>query len=194
MNMFKLWKWLRTWVGWWASNQLDFEGLDGYKAFRKTLDSLFFRPSRAEECFEFASAAFVLANTGFKAASERMDKLLGIVLVVTGWLLTSAKTSTSVCSATLWVLCVVFLILSVITLLLGRWKLEGRGPAEFATFVENANKRPQVENDDWKFEQARQFALAAHEIQNEAQLVQIRLLISIILLIAGLSLFALRGI
>lgn len=186
--------WMK-WLTWWATNQFDFETLEWNVKFRESLDELPFRASRSEEYLIFAKNAFELANAGFKAATERTDKLLGIVLIVTGWLITSPRpTTTFILAPVMWVFCVALLVLSVITLLLGRWKIEGRGPAEFATFVNDGNKRPEDETKEWQFEQARQFALAAHETQNETQLVQIRLLVSIILLISGLTLFALRGV
>lgn len=173
---------------WWlVTNDIDLSLSEKRREYFETLKHLEFGKSRTGDLRKYAEEEFKETAAGLKEANDRVDKLLGLTLIAIGWVATQAFKDKLPLS---WSLCA--LIASSVILLCGRWKVTSRMPESFPGFVELAKESGPDEDVQFAFDVARQYHKATYDNGRLAGLTQIRLLISAILLTAGLIAFALR--
>ncbi len=175
---------------WW----LGFDTRVDSSQFVEELRLLEFDGSRTKDLLEYSKELRKEALDGYKLANDRAEKLLGVTLIMCGWIFTSAKPSTTWIGTILWILSASAFLLVIATLMFGRWKLQARLPATFPKMAKYAHDIATDSEDEWNFVQARQYAIAAFENQLLTGKVHRRLLLAISLLLAGLVAFALRGV
>lgn len=172
-------------VAWFFLNEIDFKKLPQREAFRRSLDDAGYGLTRRDEIREYAEQLYEETKKGSQLANERVEKLLAIVLVATGWIATKD----------FYILSMIALLLSAAVLLFGRWKNVSSAPLDFQEFASTASKYKKGDEKDQRefdIDVACQYALAAWEINYRTGLVQRRLLLGIILLLLGLFLAACR--
>ena len=171
---------------WWLfTNDIDLDHSSSRRAHFESLRDLEFGLSRTAELWKYAEEEFKDKMAGLKEANERLDKLLGLVLVAIGWVSTQTKETFLPWS-------LVMLLLASIVLLGGRWKVTSRQPTTFPDFVDMAKESGRKEDPKFEFDVARQFHKAAYDNGELTQYTQLRLLVAAALLISGLAAFALR--
>ena len=178
-----LWKCFLSTLWWLVSNDID---LSNSKARQKYFDSLLeleFGLSRTGELRKYAEEEFKERTAGLKEANDRVDKLLGLTIVAIGWVGTQQVMRP-------WSLAM--LLLTAIVLLCGRWKVTSRMPSTFPDFVHTAMQSGKDEQPKFEFDVARQYHKAAYDNGELARYTQLRLLVAAVLLISGLTAFALR--
>ncbi len=173
---------LRWWLGF--DNRVD------SSQFAEELKSLEYE-GHTRDLLEYSKELRKESLDGYKLANERAEKLLGVTLIMCGWIFTTAKPSVTFLEKSLWVFSATTFLLVIATLMLGRWKLQARQPATFPKMARYAHDT--AAEDEWEFVQARQYAVAAFENRDLTGQVHRRLLLAISILLAGLTAFALRG-
>jgi len=173
-------------VLWWlVTNDIDLSLSAARSKYFDSLLELPFGMSRTAELRKYAEEEFKERMAGMKEANERLGKLLGLTLVAIGWVGTQTKDHPLPWS-------LVLLLLAAIVLLCGRWKVTSRFPSTFPDFVHTAMQSNKEEQQKFEFDVARQYHKAAYDNGELTQYTQLRLLLAAILLISGLTAFALR--
>lgn len=174
---------------WLLLNDIDFRKLPERQAFRRSLDAADYGLSRRGEIREYAEYLYESSKKGSQSSNDRVEKLLGVVLVATGWIATKDP----------YVFTLLTLIASSLVLLMGRWKVVSSAPLDFQSFAATASQYKKSDKSKDKEDQqsfdldiACQYALAAWEINYRNRLTHVRLLIGILLLLLGLVFAALR--
>ena len=179
-----LW-WLFTKLWWLFTNDIDLSQSAKRSAYFESLRNMEFGISRTSDLRKYAEEEFKERIAGMKEANERLDKLLGLTLVAIGWVGTQTKDQPLPWS-------LLMLLLAAIVLLCGRWKVTSRLPSTFPDFVHMAMQSGKVEDSKFEFDVARQYHKASYDNGELTHYTQLRLLISAVLLITGLTAFALR--
>lgn len=175
----------KTILWWLITNDIDLTGSASRAKHFESLREMEFGLSRTAELRKYAEEEFRERIAGMKEANERLDKLLGLTLVAIGWVGTQTKDQSLPWSLLL-------LLLTAIVVLCGRWKVTSRLPATFPDYVHTAMQSSKDETPKFEFDVARQYHKAAYDNGELTQYTQLRLLVAAILLIAGLTAFALR--
>lgn len=176
---------IKTIVWWLFTNDIDLSRSTERQRYFDSLRELEFGTSRTVELRKYAEEEFKERTLGLKEANDRVDKLLGLTLVAIGWVGTQTKDQPLPWS-------LVMLLLAAIVLLCGRWKVTSRLPSTFPDFVHTAKQSGKDEDPKFEFDVARQYHKAAYDNGELTQYTQLRLLAAAVLLIAGLTAFALR--
>lgn len=167
---------------WYFCNVFDFRNHPEGIAFGKRLKDRDYGVSRIDQVRDYGKQLFDDSLVSAKAIDERTEKLFAATLIAAGW----------VASKQWSVLSFLVLLFAAITLLCGRWKIQSSIPVTYEGFADIAGECNREKEDEFKFNvnMATQYAIAAWENDQRAGLSHKRLLIAIVLLIAGLALFA----
>lgn len=170
---------------WLFTNDIDLTQSTARQKYFDSLKEMQFGLSRTAELRKYAEDELKERMAGMKEANERLDKLLGLTLVAIGWVGTQSKDKPLTVT-------LVMLLLASTVLLCGRWKVTSRLPATFPDFVDIAKESGKEETPQFEFDVARQYHKASYDNDLLTHYTQLRLLIAAVLLIAGLTAFALR--
>jgi hypothetical protein len=151
--------------------------------FNKTMESFEYDSPRSAELLKHAEEHCKETADGLKEANERVDKLIGLMLIAIGWV--AAKGTAS--KTQYWVLGV--LTIGVSILLFGRWHIYSYRPMSIVDFREIAGHWGDDEQG-FRCNIAKQYNRAAWKNDRAAQSVQKRLLLGVVFLVVGLVLFA----
>jgi hypothetical protein len=176
------WKRAAVIAKWYFCNEFNYRDHPDRIEYGDRLQNRRYGVSRIDEVREYGKQLFDDSLLSSKAIDERTEKLFAATLIAAGW----------VASKQWSVLSFLVLLFAAITLLCGRWKIQSSIPVTYYGFADMAGERSKEKDDEFQFnlDMATQYALAAWENNHRASLSHKRLLIAIILLIAGLAIFA----
>lgn len=173
---------VNTFVRWYFCNDYDFKHDLDREDYRRMLDKMTYGVTRVGEVKEYAKTLYEDSLAGMKSVDERGEKLFAGILVAIGW----------VASRDWYILSLSFLLMSAVTLLLGRWKIQSSCPVSYSDFAAIARDKGKEDQTQFDIDVASQYALASWENNHRAGLAHKRLRLTIIFLVAGLFCLSFR--
>jgi hypothetical protein len=175
----------------WLFNSVEVTKLSEFLDYKNKIDTCQFVCSRTKDVLEYSKAQYESSVEAFKSVFDRSDKLLGIALLLSGWIFTSAKNNPNAGNR-LWVLAIVSMTLATLVLLFGRVRMRRSVPVDFEPLAIAAIKL-ETNDSEWEFYRAKQYNLAMWGNQKQTQYEQARLFIAVLFLSVGLLLLAFRA-